>query len=268
MHNPYAPPQAPPDGTALPSFVAAPSSQSFEEARRALDQHLANPANVEADRRTRGSALAVRRVLGVVFFGGMFLAGLVLAIVGGDEAIGAGMLLMLLGFVLLLVVAIQMVRVLLLPPRDVPGDPASTAKAWYQTMGGLSWPYAWSCLAPTARATTVPAPVLPPIAMGTGHFALATPKGVEAYAKVSVFTGGMQQRGVKVLRHSVRHQEGDVAAVDLELEFVSIPIFALYLGILGMLLLRKRQRVVVTKWLLQGRDRAWYLVDGRVVENA
>jgi len=244
-----------------------PAAGTIDEARRVLDMHLANPANVAADRATAGPRISVARRIWLGIFGAMMLFGVMMAAVGGDTGLPMGVLLATFGFVCLLVAGIMAIRVHMLPSRDLPGDAAGTVRAYYKALGGASFPYAWSCLTPTARQMTVSPPAIAPVVTGTGVFRLDTPKTLKAYAQAVCFTGGMQQRTVRVHRSAIRSQEGDVAAVDLDLEFVSIPVFAMYFGILGVLLLRKQARLVVTKWVLLGRDRSWYLVDGRAVEQ-
>jgi hypothetical protein len=277
--NPYAPPR---EDLAVPvvAYRGGTLPATLEEARRLLDEHLAQPSNVEADRRLRAPRI---RVASWVMLA-LAAPGAVLLVVGfaardGFLWIGVGAVITILFGILFTLLFVQDVR---LDRARRSGAPDAVIKGFFRALT-LRPGLAVACLCPTGRAAPVMPPVVPPVNLGTGTFRVSTPDEAKRYARSFCRPGDGQIRLMQVKRATVRDVRGDVAIVDVELAFQSFPqwvqivclIAFVVIRLLGILLalllyfpLRKRAVARTTKTLLRGRDGLWYVVDPGVLEAA
>jgi hypothetical protein len=277
--NPYAPPR---EDVAVPvaAYRGGPLPAALEEARRVLDEYLAQPANVEADGRLMAprSRVVTWVMLVLAGFGVVpLVAGFV--VTDGGILIGVGAVLIVLFGVLFAALLAQDVR---LNRGRRSSTPDAVVKGFFRALT-LRPGIAVASLCPTGRALAVTPPVVPPVNLGTGTFRVSTPDEAKSYARSFCRPGDGQIRFVRVKSATVRDIRGDVAIVDVELAFQSYPqwvqivclIAFVTIRLVGILLiavlyfpLRKRAVARTAKTLLRGRDGLWYLVEPSVFEAA
>jgi alkylhydroperoxidase family enzyme len=280
--NPYAPPR--PETSKVrrrPSAQARSRSARGDvaEALERLDEHLSDPEAVENDRRAAG-----RRVRTVTLvFVALFVPSLLLVAAGASDSHGV-MLPLGIGFAVItgLLAAILLGVDLTLVERGKPSTPEAALKSVYKAVAMNRCGYAWSVLGPTAREQTVSTPLLRPVETLGGDFSLSDEPGMKAYTSSFARAGHGTMRTLAVKKISVASFDGDdVVEVEALLGFQSWPqwisillglgaaIFRPLLLVGGILyfVMRKRREVRVTKTMLRGRNGAWYLLDGDLVEG-
>ncbi len=293
--NPYAPPASEDNATAEPRKRRKKGTKNaIAKALAELDEHLSDPQKVAADLKASGAR--ARTVTFVLL--GLGGAGLFVALLSGSSARSemriAGISL---GAIFLFIGIVALVVDLSLVSRKTPGSPEATLKSFIKSIGLGRYGYAWASLAPNARAQTIPAPNLAPVASGVGDFSLDTEAGMKGYAATFARPGGGTMRGMQIKNIAVIEQDEDVAVVGAQMVFQSWPQWANILlgaggvfaarignaaggvvamiglaaaaaGLIGLLVLRKSTTVFVRRTLLRGRNGVWYFYDGDVVEGA
>ncbi len=297
--NPYAPPSVDEAAAGAPRRAKKKRGRKdFEAALAALDEHLADPERVAIDRRARGGRM---RGVTILLLGVGAAAIVVGFVMPGDARAVATILSVTFGVVLLLIGIIAAAMDLSMANRDAAQTPIAALKSYLRSLPLARYGYAWSCLCPTARAQSVQAPSLGPIAGGVGEFSMATHDGVKKYAATFTRPGGGQMRTLQIKDLAVEKEDGDVAVVRARLQFQSWPqwanilmgvgvatgmrigdsgvtgvtapfrligIAAAIAGLIGLWALRKRHAVIIHRTLLRGRNGAWYVFDPDLLENA
>lgn len=297
--NPYAPSRHEEAGPVGPRRAAKVANRSdIVAALAALDEHLADPQKVAIDRKAWGG-----RVRKVTF---ALLAGAAVSLATGlalpkDAIASPAIALYVLAACLTLIGLIALGMDLSLAPREGHTTPVATLRSYLRSMPTGRFDYAWTCLAPTARAQRIDAPHLGPVAAGIGTFSMATPQGLKDYAGTFSRAGGGQMRAFQVKEVALESEEPDVAVVRARLTFQSWPQWAnIVLGVgaatavrlgdiaspsmttplrllglagaigalIGLYVLRKSQVVLVRRTLLRGRNGTFYLYDPDILEGA
>jgi hypothetical protein len=292
--NPYAPPTADEGAPAAPRKRKRKGKKDLEAALAALDEHLSRPENVARDRKAAGGKL---RTVTLVLLG-LGVLGIVFgALAPGDSRKVGAIIGFAFGGILLVIGIIAALVDLTLQDRGSPGTPLGTLKSHVKSIALGRYGYTWATLSPTARAQSVNAPDLGPVAGGLGSFSMDTEAGFKAYAMTFARPAGGQMRGMQLKDPTVVSEDGDVAVVQATMHFQSWPqwanimlgmggvfaarvgqkqmaplaligIAAAVVGLIGLLALRKKHQVAVKRTLLRGRNGAWYLLDADVLEGA
>jgi hypothetical protein len=254
---------------------------SLREALERLDEHLADPGEVERDRAAAGRRFRPLTVVcGVLFVLMMGVCALGFAegnTRGGLLPLGVG-----LGIVTGILGAVSLIFDLSLVDRAGPSSPEATLKSFFRSMSLGRHGYAWAVLSPTAREQDVHAPELGAVVTGGGTFSVDDPSGLKGYIATFARPGQGQMRSMSVKRVTLGSIDGDVAEVSATLAFQSWPqwvnvvmvlSFVLFrpLVILWLILyfaVRKRHEVRVTRTLLRGRTGAWYLYQADLLEGS
>lgn len=297
--NPYAPPKVEEVGSTAPLRARKKRGKGdIEAALAALDDHLANPDEVALDQRAAGGRL---RPVTIVFLvlGAFTIAGG--AAIPDDSRSAFTVAVTAFGVVLLLIGLIAAAMDFSMVPRDRSTTPILALKSYLRSFALGRYGYAWACLCPTARAQSVTAPSLGPVAAGLGEFSMQTQDGVKRYAATFSRPSGGYMRSLQIKRLTIEEQDGDVAVIAADLVFQSWPqwanivmgvgvatgmrigdthaspasapfrifgIVAAIAGLIGLLVLRKRYTVTVHRTLLRGRNGAWYVFDPDLLEGA
>jgi len=283
-YNPYAPPQNDGDPAAAAPAVKkrGRASAAVQEALDRLNEHLADDAAVAADRALFGppirTATWVALGLGAV---GLLAVAAGLAEGGEDMEIAAiiGGVVAFLGVLVFVILLVQDVK---LPKRDQPSDAPGALSGYFRALRFGRFGYAVACLSPTAREATVDAPRLEPVDTGTGSFRLSTTDGMKAYTATFSRPSKASLHIMSVKKVELARASGDVAEVDVEIEFQSWPRWAYIVAvvafvvvrILGVVVglalyfaLRKVKKTRIRKTMLRGSTGAWYLHDGDITEG-
>lgn len=275
--NPYAPPKAD-DREVRPRARRAHARGDIHDALARLDEHLSDPANVEADRRAAGPRIRVFTWGSALVF--VILLGVSLALQGSQEplifGIGIG-----LGAVAGVLALVSLIMDLLVVPHGTPSSPEAAFKSFLRAVSMGRFGYTWAALSPTAREQTVRTPALGEVVTVDGEFTMSSEAGMKQYAGAFARPGGAQMRQMAVKKVTLVSTDGDVAEVRAELSFQSWPRWVTILMVVGFILLRplaligvvlffvlrKRHEVTVTKTLLRGRNGAFYLYDADILES-
>jgi hypothetical protein len=281
--NPYAPPKAAMT-EAAPRRRSKAKRADLRAALEALEEHLADPANVAADLQAAGPRIrALTWGFGAV---GALALGF-LALTFTDNEFDVNMIAGFTGGIGALIAIISLVFDVLLAPRDRAGSPEETAKSIYRAIRFARFGYVWAALSPTARDQSVKAPEIPPVDVKEGVYPMresGTSKpweGIKHYTGAFARPGGGSVRTMTVKNVALVEEDGDVARVELQLDFQSYPMwvnivvgisFALFrpAAIVGLILifaLRKRYSCTAQKTLLRGSNGCWYLFDADLVGN-
>jgi hypothetical protein len=280
-HNPYAPPKADPDAPRPQVFQAARPAVDLPEALRRLNAHVADPRNLEQDRRAAGARF---RPVGWVLFG----IGAVSTLVMGTSAVSAtsaeGVLIAgsVFGGILAVIGLVVLAVDLSLARRDVPSSPEKTLKTFFKAIPMGRFGYSWAMLCPTAREQTVGSPSLAPVDTVPGAFSLAGVAEMKAYLSSFARSSGAVMRSMGIKGVVLDSVEGDVARVDITLAFQSWPRWVSVVAVLGFVILRplviigavaffvtrKRQTLRVRKVLIRASTGVWYVYDGDALEGA
>ncbi|MFO0586834.1 MAG: hypothetical protein U0441_04815 [Polyangiaceae bacterium] len=296
--NPYAPSRYD-EAPAAPQRSAKRADRAdIEAAQRALDEHLADPKKVAIDDREWGGR--VRTV--TIAMLGLSVVALAVGWLMPHDAIGFWPIaLYVAAACLFLIGAASMGADLSLAPRGPGAEPAAVVRSYLRSLPMGRYGYAWTCLAPTARAQLVDAPHLGAVASGVGSFSMSAPDGLKRYSGTFMRGGGGHVRSMQVKDVTLVSLERDVAVVRARLVFQSWPLWANIVlgvgvatavrlgevgtsglnqplrlfglvgavgGLIGLYLLRKKHTVHVHRTLLRGRNGAWYLHDPNVLEGA
>lgn len=292
--NPYAPPTADESAAPAPKRRKPRGKKAIDAALAELDEHLSQPENVARDRKAAGGKL--RRV--TILFLAFALVALAFAVIMPPSERGPfGMIIVMFGGLFLVIGGIAAAVDLSLEARDVPGAPLRTLKSHLKSITLGRYGYTWATLSPTARARSVEAPDLGPVAGGLGTFSMDTEAGFKAYSTTFARPAGGQMRSMQLKDATVVSQEGDVAVVQGTMLFQSWPqwanillgmggvfaarigqrtggilaligVLAAVAGLVGLIVLRKKHRVTVKRTLIRGRNGSWYLFDADILEGA
>jgi hypothetical protein len=285
--NPYAPPEAEVGGAAKKPKKTKKSKRATGEIADAierLNEHLANPGNVELDRKEAGGKIRtityVFVVIATVFTIGMAILA-TNARASKQEAILISAVLVGLVFgglaVALLVIDLKMT------PRDQPVPPVKTLQHFFKAIALGRLGYAWSALCPTARDQSVEPPVLGEIPIGPGSFTLRSTHDFKEYLATFARPGAGQMRTMQIKRVNLLTEDGDVAIVEVETMFQAWPQWAQIVSVVGFVLvrllgiilflvlylsLRKTQTVTFRKTLIRGSNGVWYVYSADLLEGA
>lgn len=282
----YAPPQAE-IGTSGPrkkSKKKKVASGAIAEAIAQLNEHLADANAVAQDRKEAGAK--IRGVtIGFVIFTVISVASAAFvftshpsqrwdpAEIGLASITGVFTLIT----VLLLVVDLRFLA------RDKPASPEVTLKHFFKaiTMGRLG--YAWATLCPTAREQTIKPPLLGPIPVGHGSFALRHTSDLKHYTQTFARPGNGQMRTMQIKRAALLEEDGDVAVVEVTALFQAWPQWAQIISVIAFVIargigallflvlfysLRKTHEVVFRKTLIRGSNGIWYVYSADLLEGA
>jgi hypothetical protein len=293
--NPYAPPAT---DESSPQPAARTKTKrgrgDLQAAIEALEEHLSKPANVAADLKAAGGRLrTVSGVLIALGLGGLLIA----AALSSDSRKAGPILAVTFGAILLLLGLVGATFDLQMVSRKAPAPPAATLKSHLRAFALGRYGYAWACLCPTARARSVTAPSLGPVASGIGTFSMENEAGLRAYASTFARPGGGNVRSFQVKNLTVASQDEGVAVVEAQLLFQSWPrwttvllwmggamgwragnatgapigllgLLAAAVGFIAMLALRKHHRVSVQRTLILGKNGVWYVFDPDILEGS
>jgi hypothetical protein len=268
--NPYAPPRADPAPYAFGSNAPY-RTVDLSEALARLRAHVADPRNLEADRKAAGPRVRVFALVLVAIAAAIAVAGVVL----GQALIGV--LGGIFGFLGAVIVAVDLTLV----SRASPAPPEKALKSFLKSIAMARFGYAWTCLSPTAREQTVASPDLAPVDTKPGTFPLRGQADMKEYTTSFARTSGSAIRTMGVKRLSAGPFEGDVVRVQAELLFQSWPRWVsivsvvgfivfrplVIIGIVGYFATRKRRTVHVTKTMLRAPNGVFYVYDGDILEE-
>lgn len=272
--NPFAPPQ---EGAQVP-LGRSTSSAELANALHQLAAHTQDASAMERDRQITGPRV---RIATMVLAGLFALAALaaVMGAVNDQDAllIPGGIFAVLFGVfaIILLVLDLSLVE------RGTASAPEAALKSYLRAISVGRHGYAWAALAPAGRAQVVAVPPLGPIPIGPGELSMQDEAGVKAYFGSFARPGNGQIRQFSIKRLTLAHDSGDVAKVDVELTFhgypqwVSIVVvlgFVLFrplvlIGLVLLLVMRKRCSVAIQKTLLKAPTGAWYIHDANLLEG-
>lgn len=297
--NPYAPSRHDEAAPIAPRANAKIATRAEIQAALAiLNEHLRDPQKVAIDRKAWGG-----RIRKVTF---ALLGGAVISLASGlllpsDAIASPAIALYVLSASLTLIGLIALGMDLSLAPREGHTTPIATLKSYLRSLPNGRFDYAWTCLAPTARAQMIDAPRIGQVVTGVGSFSMTTPAGIKGYTGTFARAGGGQMRTFQVKGIELESEQGDVAVVRASLSFQSWPQWAnivlgvgvatavrlgdlgstavnapfRYIGIaaaigglVGLYVLRKSQTVIVRRTLLRGENGTWYLHDPDILEGA
>jgi hypothetical protein len=270
--DPYAAPKAAiVVGEASTTWLVG--SAALDEARRALQAHTHDAEAIVADRKIAGGKF--RRATLVI--GALTATSIVATIALGSSIddvaiwIGGGFFsgLMALFFVVFLIIDVMVGR------RDQKA-PDRLMLAYLRSCRFARFGFAQTCLAPTARKATLSTPELTPVATQPTTVIPETPAAYGTFLKSFAVNGGSAQRLMVQKRVQLLDVRGDLARVEIEVRYESVPRLAVIIGIVGFVIfrpliilylvlyfvLRKTRTCVAQKLLLFGADGAWYLLDG------
>lgn len=283
--NPYAPPEAEVGaGARTAKKKTKAKSGAIVTAIERLNEHLADPNAVAFDRKQAGGKLRTVTVvfvaITVVVIG---ILGYVTTTMNGSGAEAAMMATGLVAFIFGLLAIILLVVDLRMVPRDQPASPEATLKHFFKAIALGRLGYAWAALCPTAREQTVETPALGQIPVGAGSFTLRSTEDFKRYTQTFARPGSGQMRTMQVKQATLLSENGDVADVELTVQFQAWPQWAQVLGVLGFVFvrllgvviflvlffaLRKTHNVMVRKTLIRGSNGVWYVYSGDILESA
>ncbi|APR86928.1 hypothetical protein A7982_12277 [Minicystis rosea] len=279
--NPYAPPKADTEGVRVSSKQRRRASGDVQEALARLDEHLSDSGNVQRDVAAAGARVRtitiVMAVLGTAAIGGIVATG-----TGGSRVDPLQMVSIIVAIFCGVFAIVLLVLDLSLVPHGQPSTPEAALKSFLKALAMGRNGYAWARLCPTAREQTVRTPVLGEITTNPVEVTLSNEAAIKTYTGSFARAGDGSMRTMQVKRVTVVDVQDDVAVIEAELAFQSWPrwvsmilavSFAVFrlLAIVGLVLffvLRKKHDTRVRKTMLRGRDGAWYVYDGDILEGA
>lgn len=277
--NPYAPPRADPDGLSQRARAArGRQGAAVREALARLDEHLADPARVAADRAAAGGRV---RTVTIVFSALALVAVAVMAYAfTGYGAAGPVALLFALVFSVLAIALI--VLDLSLVEHGTASAPEAALRSYLKSLAMARVGYAWAALCPTAREQRVRTPALGEVVVAAGEHSMSSSESVKKYVQSFARPGGDQMRNMRVKRVTIADVQEDVAVIEAVLAFQSWPRWvsivmivgfilfrpAILIGVVLFFVMRKQFEVRVTKTLIRGRNGAWYVLDADILEGA
>jgi hypothetical protein len=246
------------------------------EALLRLNEHVADQAKLDADRRAAGQQL---RAVTIVFIA-ITAVSLGLFMLMPERGVAYPILLLAL-LVSGLIGLIGFIVDLSIVPRETPATAEKAAKSFFKAMGIGRHGYAWACLCPTAREQVVEPPSLDPVLTGEGQFKLETPEDMKAFTSTFARAGQGQVRSVQVKSTSLVEEKGDVAVVECQLFFQAWPRwvtmlmgFAVACGGIGAVIvivlmqtMRKTRMISCRKTLLRGKNNLWYMYTADPLEG-
>lgn len=273
--NPFAPSQE--------SVIAVPTGRATRpaeigEALRQLAAHTADVNAMERERQVAGPR--IRTVTMVV--GGLFAVALLGTLLFGVKEGGGLLIATLTASLLFALFAIILFAVdLSLVPRTTPSTPEAALKSYLRAINAGRPGYSWAALAPTARAQVVAVPALGPVVTQPGELSMQDEAGTRAYFGAFARPGNGQIRQLTMKKVTLANSDGDVARVGVELTFYSYPQWVSLLVVLGfmvarplvlvglvvLLVMRKRCTVAVQKTLLRAPTGVWYIHDADLLES-
>jgi hypothetical protein len=281
LQNPYAPPRA---DTAPVPFAGGPPvpyrNVDLGAALARLNQYVADPRNLDADRLARGPR--VRPVAWVTAAIGAALVVVVAVMAAGNVAEGAMIAGGVGAFFFCFIAAIVLAVELSIVPRTRPMPPEKALLSYLKSISMGRFGYTYSCLSPTAREQTVATPDLRPVLTVPGTFHLLGEGDIKAYVNSFARTAGGVTRIMAIKKPRVVSNEGDVSRVSVELRFqswprwvsiVTIAGFVIFrplflVGAIAYFIVRKRKTVHICKTMLRAQDGIYYVYDGDVLEGA
>lgn len=255
----------------------------LDAARGALAAHTSDLGRMTADRAVAGPRLrgAIRGWAAVGVVSALAVAAGFAVATTEDQLVllAVGLVVPFIAFV----IALSMyVRDRKLVDRTAPHAADDAARAFWMAAVGRPR-FAWSMLAPTARAATVAAPPMGAVPTGEGTYPLTDWKEFRSWTQTFASIGHGQQRALQCTDARVVRREGDLAVTRATLKVWSLPRWAVIVAVVGFVLVRlvglvfglvmwfaMRRTVQVEveqRWLL-GADDAWYLVDVAMQERA
>lgn len=272
--NPFA---APDEQVHVPVGRAT-ASGDLADALRQLAVHTQDASALERDRAVMGPRVRAATIV----FGGLCLLALVASFFGnmkGEQFLLIAGLIFSALFALFAVILLVLDLSLLV--RGTPSTPEVALKSYLRAITTGRNGYAWAALAPTARAQIVAVQPLGPIPVGFGELSMQDVTGVKAYFASFARPGNGQIRQMAIKRIALAYHGGDVAKLDVDLTFHSYPqwvsivvavgfiIFRPFVivGLIMLLVMRKRCSVAVQKTLIRAPTGAWYIQDADLLEN-
>jgi hypothetical protein len=275
--NPYAPPitdEAPPRTAAGPVNLEDPA---IDEALRRLNEHVADPANLEQDARTAGPRVNTTTLVLLVLvlgLGGLAVVGLLF--LERDSALTALVPLAIVLLVLFLIIfVVSLVNVLSVIPRRRATEPLAALRGVWRAIKLGSPGYLIASLCPTAREQTLARPELERYPTGKeGSFSMGDKRQVRDYLRRWAASGAGQVRWLTVPKMKVIELGDNVAVVRSELKLQALPQWAnilsivlfLFIRLVGLVValvlyfsLRKKHVTTVDKVMLRGQNGLWYL---------
>jgi hypothetical protein len=278
--NPYAPPvtdAAPPEAASGHVDLEDPA---IDEALRRLNEHVADPANLERDAQTAGPRINTTTLVLLILvlaFGGLAVVGL-LFLDRGSMLTALVPLAIVLVVLFLIIFVVSLVNVLSVIPRQKATEPLAALRGVWRAIKLGSPGYLIASLCPTAREQALPPPELERYPTGKGgSFSMDDKRQVRDYLRRWAASGAGQVRWLTVPKMKVIELGDNVAVVRSEIKLQAWPQWANIVSIVLFLLirlvglvvalvlfyaLRKKHVMTVDKVMLRGDNGLWYLYSG------
>jgi hypothetical protein len=241
--NPYAPPQRAEAPVERGPRVAHDAS-SIQAALRDLEAYTRDPGALAQDLATAGPRIRIVTWASL----GLLVLGAVLSGLGLQDhgpMLPFGLIILVLSAV---VGSALLFADLSLVPREQPGTPDASLKAWLRAVAMHRMGYAWVSLCPAARERPVVSPTVGDVLSGGEKLYVSTVEGMKAYAGTFTRAKGGRIRQLSFKKPRVVEHDGDVAAVECELVFSSWPQWVTIVLAIGFMFFRLLGLVGLVLW--------------------